>query len=174
MAAPDLLGCSRDIPERSGVVVLRRLAIRAVCGVAWPLQNGHDVRVDQLRIVWQRLVVDGATCVRCHATQGEVEHAVSTLRDVLRPLGIEPILEIREIDDAAFRSDPSVSNRIWVNGTPMEDWLHASVGSSECCSVCGDTPCRTVEVDGRTFEAIPERLLVRAALIAAAQMLDAA
>ena len=53
----------------------------------------------------------------------------------------------------------------------MEDWLDASVGSSRCCSVCGDAECRTVEIGDATFETIPERVLVRAALIAAAQML---
>lgn len=52
----------------------------------------------------------------------EVQRAVATLRDVLRPLDIALVLETREIDDA-------------------------------------------------TFETIPERILVRAALIAATQML---
>jgi hypothetical protein len=96
---------------------------------------------------------------------------LGTLREVLGPLDIEPVLETREIDDATFRRDPSRSNRIWVNGRPMEDWLDATVGSSPCCSVCGDADCRTVEVSGTTFETIPGRLLVRAALIAAADLL---
>ena len=91
--------------------------------------------------------------------------------NVLRPLDIEPVLETRQIDDAMFRADPSLSNRIWVDGTPMEEWLDASVGSSRCCSVCGDAECRTVEIGDTTFETIPERVLVRAALIATAQML---
>jgi hypothetical protein len=39
--------------------------------------------------------------------------------------------------------------------------------------VCGDAPCRTVEVDGTTYEAIPERLLVKAAMVAAASLLAA-
>jgi hypothetical protein len=124
----------------------------------------------QLPIVWQRLVVGGKTCDRCGAIQGEVHDAIATLRDVLRPLDIEPVLEIREIDDRTFRADPSLSNRIWVNGTPMEEWLDAK-GDSRCCSVCGDEECRTVEVDGRTFETIPERVLNRAALLATAQLL---
>jgi hypothetical protein len=54
----------------------------------------------------------------------------------------------------------------------MEEWLGARVGSSRCCSVCGDSECRTVEVAGTTFEAIPERLFLKAALIASAQLLD--
>ena len=126
----------------------------------------------QLPIVWQRLVSDdGRTCDRCGATYEEVQHALGTLEVVLRPLDIEPVLETREIDDETFRQDPSLSNRIWVNGRPMEDWLDATVGSSPCGSVCGDANCRTVEVSGTTFKTIPERLLVRAALIAAADLL---
>lgn len=87
---------------------------------------------------------------------------------MLRPLGIEPVLETREIDSHTFRADPSASNRVWVHDRPMEEWLHGAVGASPCCSVRGR---RTVEVAGTTFETIPERLLIRAALVAAAQLL---
>ncbi len=54
----------------------------------------------------------------------------------------------------------------------MEEWLAAKVGSSSCCSVCGDAPCRTVEVEGSVFEEIPEAVIVKAALIAAAGLLE--
>ena len=54
----------------------------------------------------------------------------------------------------------------------MEEWLDATVGSSPCCSVCGESECRTVEVRGTTFEAIPERLILKAALIASSELLD--
>ena len=126
----------------------------------------------QLQIVWQRLVSGGKTCDRCAATQHEVERAVHTLEQSLRPLGLEPHLEIRELDETSFKQEPSASNRIWIAGKPMEEWLDASVGSSRCCSVCGESECRTVEVSGTTFEAIPERLILKAALLAAAQLLD--
>ena len=126
----------------------------------------------RLPIVWQRLVsTDGRTCDRCGATYEELERAVATLRTALGPLGIEPILVTREIDDPTFRADPSLSNRIWIGNKPIEEWLNASVGSSRCCSVCGDAECRTVELEGSTFETIPEELLIRAALIAAADLL---
>ena len=54
----------------------------------------------------------------------------------------------------------------------MEEWLGASVGSSRCCSVCGTSECRTVEVEGTTFETIPETLFLRAALVASSQLLS--
>jgi anti-sigma factor RsiW len=127
-----------------------------------------------LPIVWQRLIgPDGKTCERCDATHQAMQRAVSKLRAALAPLEIEPRLETREIGQAAFKDDPSQSNRIWIAGRPMEEWLGASVGSSRCCSVCGDSECRTVEVGGRTFEAIPEALVVRAGLVAAAQLIGA-
>lgn len=126
-----------------------------------------------LPIVWQRLVSpEGTTCDRCAATQREVQRAVVVLERALRPLGIQPRLEITEIDDASFRANPTESNRIWIAGKPMEEWLQGRVGSSRCCSVCGESECRTVEVGGLTFEAIPERLILRAALIASSDLLD--
>jgi len=129
--------------------------------------------VTSLPIIWQRLVSsDGKTCDRCSATHQEMQQAVSKLKVTLRPLGIEPTLEVREIDEQSFKANPSESNRIWIAGRPMEEWLGARVGSSRCCSVCGESECRTVEVEGTTFEAIPERLFLRAALIASSQLLD--
>ena len=94
------------------------------------------------------------------------------MTEVLRPLDIEPVLETREIDDATFRVDPSVSNQIFLDGRPMEEWFDARVGTSHCCSVCGDAECRMVEISGKTFETIPDRLLVRAGLSAATQLLE--
>ena len=125
-----------------------------------------------LPIVWQRLVNSGGqTCNRCGVTYEALQRAVAKLKDVLAPLGLEPTLETKEIQEESFKADPSASNRIWIAGRPLEEWLSAGVGSSRCCSVCGESECRTVEVGGAVFEAIPEDLILRAALIAAAQVL---
>ncbi len=123
----------------------------------------------QLPIIWQRLVSgDGKTCTRCGATYQHLQSAIAKLKEALKPLNIEPVLEIRELSERSFRSEPAQSNRIWIAGKPLEDWLGASVGSSPCCSGCGDTPCRTMEVEGAVFEDIPEAIIMKAALIAAA------
>jgi hypothetical protein len=100
-----------------------------------------------------------------------MQRGVEKLKQSLRPLGIESSLEIREIDERSFKANPAESNRIWIAGRPIEEWLGASVGSSPCCSVCGTSECRTVNVDGTTFETIPENLLLKAALIASSQLL---
>ncbi|MDP2005079.1 MAG: DUF2703 domain-containing protein [Rubrivivax sp.] len=123
-----------------------------------------------LTILWQRLVTEGETCQRCGSTQQNVLRAMDKLETALRPLGIQPALETRQIDDAAFHADPSQSNRIWIAGQALEHWLGATVGDSPCCSVCGDLPCRTVQIGGDTYEAIPEALIVSAAMMAAARM----
>jgi len=135
----------------------------------------------KLKIVWQRLLSpEGKTCDRCDATYHEIFQAVAKLKVALAPLGIEPDLEVRAIDDSKFRKAPSESNRIWVAGQPnriwvagqpIEEWLNATVGSSPCCSVCGDSPCRTVEIGGQRFEVVPESLLLRASLVAASSLL---
>jgi hypothetical protein len=125
-----------------------------------------------LPIIWQRLVTsEGKTCDRCNATYQEMQRAVSKLKESLGPLGIEPTLETREIDEESFKANPSTSNRIWIAGQPLEEWLGAAVAGSQCCSVCGDSECRTVEVGGTVFEAIPEELILKAALVAAAQIM---
>lgn len=126
--------------------------------------------MNPLVIVWQRLVVSGETCTRCGTTYESLQRAVTKLKEVLNPLGIEPTLEVKDIDEKMFQADPSTSNQIWIAGRPLEVWLNARVGSSRCCSVCGDSNCRTVEIGETVFESIPENLILKAALIAAAQM----
>ena len=80
-----------------------------------------------------------------------MQRAFAKLKEALAPLGIEPTLEIREIDKDSFRINPSESNRIWIAGKPMEEWLDANVGSSRCCSVCGESSCRTLQVGAHTW-----------------------
>lgn len=125
-----------------------------------------------LPIRLQRLVKDGRTCTRCSNTEAQVRGAAETLRQVLAPLGIAPELEVADIEETTFTASPLESNRIWIADRPMEDWLRGSVGSSQCCSVCGDSSCRTLEIQGTTYEAIPERLIVKAGLLAAAELVS--
>jgi Domain of unknown function (DUF2703) len=129
--------------------------------------------VRYLPIVWQRLVsAGGDTCPRCRGTGDEVMRAVERLKAALEPAGVTPVLEVRELDEAAFLRGPAESNRIWIAGHPLESWLEGQTGSSRCCRECGDNDCRTLELGGKAYEVIPEALIVRAGLIAAARMLD--
>ena len=127
----------------------------------------------QLPILWQRLVSDaGTTCPRCHTTGDEVRRALKSLRQALEPLGVEPTLQERELDQASFLADPLTSNQILIGGHTIEHWLEGRTGSSRCCDECGDNDCRTIEVGEQVYEAIPEELIVRAGVIAATRLLD--
>lgn len=125
----------------------------------------------ELNIRWQRLVdATNQTCDRCGATGAAVERAVEMLTRGLRELDVEVILKTEALDSATFAQAPLESNRIWIGGLPLEWWLSASSGKSRCCSACGDAECRTVTVDGRTYEAIPVELIIKAGLLAAARL----
>jgi len=124
-----------------------------------------------LHIRWQRLVDESdQTCDRCGATGSAVVGAVEMLKRALQELGIEVVLKTEALSQATFAQDPLESNRIWIGGLPLEWWLSASSGKSQCCSACGDAECRTVTVDGKTYEAIPVELIIKAGLLAAARL----
>ena len=69
-----------------------------------------------------------------------------------------------------FTEDPLQSNRIWVEEKPLEKWIGATVGQSPCGDVCADSECRTLSIGNSTFEEIPEKLIIRAGLLAAAEL----
>jgi hypothetical protein len=76
----------------------------------------------------------------------------------------------KAIDYDIFQNDPAQSNKILINEKTMEAWLGAQTGQSPCCGPCGDAECRTIELNGRAYEAIPASLIVDAALRAASQI----
>lgn len=129
--------------------------------------------MQKITITWQRLVeADGQTCPRCGNTGENLALAVKSLQQALQPLGIEVVLESRTITPQAFQGDPLQSNRIWIAGTPLEEWLGADTGSSRCCSSCGDSECRTLSLDAQEYESIPVELVVKAGLLAAARLVQ--
>ena len=125
----------------------------------------------RLTIRWQRLVNKaGQTCMRCRSTGDTIQCAFNKLRNTLAGLGIDVCLEKEILDFTLFSKDPLESNRIWIGDKPLEDWLGATVGRTQCCDVCGSIECRTVQIDSNTFETIPEELIIRAGLLAAAEL----
>ncbi len=155
LAAAVLFGCGRDEPGSH--------------------QGGTPMI---LSVNWQRLVnEEGATCARCGGTQAELSAAIEMLRTSLRPLGIEIAYVESELTPDEFAADMVQSNRILLGDRTLEEWLGAEVGQSDCESCCpaieGSAECRTVSIDGNTYEVIPASLIVRAGLLAASQMLGA-
>ena len=123
-----------------------------------------------LKIRWQRLVSDGETCERCKSTEEEIEKAVKRLKQSLEPLGTDVILEKEALSEEEFGENPIESNKITIDGKPIEDWLNLDTGQSECCDVCGDEECRTVKVGGKEYETVPADLVINAGLKAASQV----
>jgi len=124
-----------------------------------------------LTIRWQRLVTEGGqTCLRCGETGDTLKTAFNKLKKSLSKLDIEVELKKETLNFLIFTEDPLQSNRIWIGGKPLEEWIGASVAKSKCCEVCGDSECRTITVGLNTFETIPEDLIIRAGLLAAAEL----
>jgi hypothetical protein len=131
--------------------------------------GGQKMKV--LKIRWQRLVDEkGQTCDRCGTTETAIEDAVQKLKRSLNQLQIDVVLEKSAISFSTFSKDTLQSNRIWVADKPIEEWLSATIGQSKCCSTCQDSDCRTITVDGKTYEDIPAELIVKAGLLAGAQL----
>ncbi len=137
------------------------------CGDCEPRKDNKKVLI----IGWQRLVSDGSTCPRCGSTEDELDKAVDQLRDALSPLGIKVELQKTELTLEEFKKDPVKSNTILFNGAPLEDLIEAKTGQNQCCDVCGDEECRTVEVNGESYETIPAELILKAGLVAGAKII---
>ena len=120
-----------------------------------------------LRIKWQRLVDDSnSTCARCSDTEINLDQASNILRPLLEKQGIDIILLKKRILPLAFNQNPLDSNIIYIENKELESWLNAEIGKSQCCDVCGDNECRTLKLEGKTYEAIPVELIVRGITIA--------
>lgn len=126
-----------------------------------------------LVLEWQRLLDEQKqTCPRCGSTEQEIEKAVSSLRKELAIYGIDVTLRKRAMDAETFKKDALQSNKIMIEGKTLEEWLGAIAGRSTCCEACGDAECRTIEYAGKSHEAIPADLIVKAGRIAASRVFN--
>jgi len=101
-----------------------------------------------------------------------VANAFRKVEKALTELGIRVDLKTEAIDFPMFADDPLQSNRIWIGGRLLERWIGGTEGQSRCCEVCGELDCRTISVDNDTYETIPEELIVKASLLAAAALFN--
>jgi hypothetical protein len=124
------------------------------------------------RIRWQRLVDGkGKTCERCNGTGQAVSKAAKTLGRALKPLGWTVRVETKVLSERVFKRDPLASNRVWLEGVSLEALLGGEEGASECGGCCNGEDCRTLVIDGKAYEAIPVRLILRAGLVRTAELL---
>ncbi len=117
-----------------------------------------------LTITWQRLISEGNTCPRCGSTEDELDKAALELKKKLEPLGIKVNLVKSELTLGEFKKNPIESNRILFNDESLESLISAETGQSQCCDVCGDSECRTLELNGKSHEVITTDIIVKAGL----------
>ena len=134
---------------------------------------GNNAANDKVLIIsWQRLISDGNTCPRCGSTESELDKAVELLKNTLGSLGVKVRLQKIELTLEEFEKNPIKSNSIYFNGTVLEDLIEAKPGKSQCCDVCGDNECRTLESEGKSYEVIPANIIIKAGLIAGAKIIN--
>ena len=125
-------------------------------------------RTKTLTIEWKHLHKDGATCVRCRDTGRTLAEVVGELKRECKEIGVQVVFRETLLGTGRIRE----SNQILFNDVPLEDLLPGVVAGENMCRSCCDllgqeTFCRTIESGGKTYEAIPERLIREAACRAA-------
>ena len=130
--------------------------------------------MNTLTIRWQRLLIENdQTCPRCGDTGETVKKAFKKLKKALAELDIEVELIQEALNLPTFTKDPLQSNCIFIGGKLLEEWIGGTTGKSKCCDACGDSECRTISIGENTFESVPEELIIRAGLLAAAELFTA-
>ncbi|MGB7970339.1 MAG: DUF2703 domain-containing protein [Candidatus Deferrimicrobiaceae bacterium] len=117
-----------------------------------------------LTIEWKHLDKDGATCVRCRDTGKTLAEVVGELKHECKETGVRVVFRETVLGADRIRE----SNQILFNGVPLENLLPGAVAGENACQSCCDllgqeTSCRTIERDGKRYEAIPESLIRAAA-----------
>lgn len=119
--------------------------------------------IERLTIEWRHLETSGETCLRCSETGKTLQEVIAELREELASRNIEVIFSETKLP----ADEIAQSNLILINDRPLEDWLPEARASENICSSCcellaEEVCCRTIEYDGRTYEAIPEELIRQA------------
>ena len=113
-------------------------------------------------IEWRHLVVDQATCERCSDTGLLLQQLVTDLNHECAARRVQVSLTETPLGPERI----SESNQVLINGRPLEVSAPTiRIGASNCRS-CGeltgrDEQCRTVELEGQSFE-VPPAYLIRA------------
>lgn len=144
------------------------LAVILLAGIALADTAPTTQNAKVVNMKWQHMTdKDGKTCDRCGATEAALKQAVEQLESK----GVKVNLEVKDMTSEEFAKNCAESNRIWLNDKPIEEILGATVGTSKCSGECAahkaDAQCRTMIVEGKTFEAVPTELIVKAGLMSA-------
>ena len=114
----------------------------------------------KILIEWKHYDKQGETCSRCNNTGDNVKAAIGTICSEFKDVKIS----YKETRLAADKM--AESNSIFINGQAIEDLLEATASENFChsctCLSGKGSNCRTIELDGNSYEAIPEELILKA------------
>lgn len=101
--------------------------------------------------------------MRCSETGKTLDEVINELKKELKKSGIKLAYKKTKLSPGEI-SEP---NQILINNRPIEEWLpEASVletACPSCCQIIGEEVlCRAVEFQGKTYEALPEKLIRQA------------
>ncbi|HKJ77777.1 MAG TPA: DUF2703 domain-containing protein [Gammaproteobacteria bacterium] len=112
-------------------------------------------------VEWSHLEVAGTTCDRCTDTGEALREAVAALDAECTPKGVHVVLEETALGPEAVAE----SNRIRIDGRPLESLLPDARSGQSGCTSCDDlldargTQCRTIECGPLRHEAVPASLV---------------
>lgn len=116
--------------------------------------------MQELEIEWKHLDVGGKTCDRCAGTGDEIREFVNRLHEECATQDVRITLKEVKLTDKEIPE----SNRIFINGIPLEEIIPGTTVSQNECSSCSDllgssTCCRTIIHSGIEYETIPKKLI---------------
>jgi hypothetical protein len=114
----------------------------------------------ELEIEWKHLDVDGKTCDRCAGTGEEIRQFIHRLHEECETQDVHIKLKEVKLSDGEVEE----SNRIFINGIPLEEIIPETTVSKNDCPSCIDligssTCCRTIIHSGKEYETIPQKLI---------------
>lgn len=119
----------------------------------------------KLTIEWKHYDKEGETCTRCNNTGENIKRALVNISTDPKFKGIKIIYKETKLE----ASQMSESNIVLVNGQLLEDILNATASENHChsctCLAGKDTDCRTINLNDKIYEDIPEKLIIRAILL---------
>ena len=119
--------------------------------------------MEVIKLTWQGLVSkNGEICEGCNKTYLNIENALTKLEPLILSFGIKIILEKKELSEEDLKKDPMSSNRIFINGEPIEEILNLEVGKGTPCKLYNDFKCRTIIDGDKETNEIPEKLIIAA------------
>lgn len=117
----------------------------------------------EVTIEWRHYEKEGVTCGRCSVTGSSVQAVVAELGNELAGRGIAIVFTETILPEDRMAQ----SNTILINGVPLEAALDNATADENPCPSCScltgsETWCRTLEYEGKTYEAIPAELIRKA------------